>query len=512
MTGEAPHVVIHCNAGGGYGMGHLMRSLAVAQEAERQGWRVSIAGDVDESGVALAGRLAPQVTVVAISRQAQSESLTEAIEQLDPHLIHVDSYWPESDAARVAGVPLSNMQDGSFGVREANLGIDANCGAETWIENPSRTQMHLAGASATVVRDSVRRERDRSTPTNEPKRVLIVLGGTDPHQVTPLVLDALNAIRTRWDLTVISPASIRTDVEAAAISSKHNVTVLDFVDDLPALARQHDAAITAAGTSVWDFACMGVPMGLVCVTENQRRGYEASIAARIGLAVSEFPHESMHSGILTFEELVESTAARVEMAETGRRVVDGLGAWRIVSAWNELSSETDQAPPSQANTYPAVTARRATEADASVLFDWRNDPIARASSRSTAELVWEDHLAWVTRVLDDPRRLLLIAELDGEPAGTVRWDQHTDLDWEVSISVAPGNRGLGLGRAVLDAGEALLRRQRSTVRMLAGIHRDNSASRRLFQRAGYLPHFPEDEAGFHTLAKLIVDSHGPHDS
>ena len=35
------HVLIHCNAGLQFGMGHLMRSLALADEAARQGWQVN---------------------------------------------------------------------------------------------------------------------------------------------------------------------------------------------------------------------------------------------------------------------------------------------------------------------------------------------------------------------------------------------------------------------------------------------------------------------------------------
>jgi RimJ/RimL family protein N-acetyltransferase len=124
----------------------------------------------------------------------------------------------------------------------------------------------------------------------------------------------------------------------------------------------------------------------------------------------------------------------------------------------------------------------ATEADSALLLAWRNDSQTRAWSRTTDPVSPADHETWLTRVLADPDRRLLVAELDGKPVGTVRFDRDGGA-WEVSITVAPEARGRRLAVPILLAAERAL--APATVR--ANVHRDNAASLALFERAGYRP-------------------------
>ena len=83
---------------------------------------------------------------------------------------------------------------------------------------------------------------------------------------------------------------------------------------------------------------------------------------------------------------------------------------------------------------------------------------------------------------------------------TCRWDRRSVTDWEISITVAPDARGRGVaGRALAAAQRALI--APDPVRMIAVVHEQNAASRRVFERAGYLPLDPPDEAGFLSLSR-----------
>ena len=131
-------------------------------------------------------------------------------------------------------------------------------------------------------------------------------------------------------------------------------------------------------------------------------------------------------------------------------------------------------------------ARDATESDAELLLDWRNDPQTRVGSRSTEPIAFEQHLTWLRGVLASKSRSLFVVEADGEPVGTVRFDRESESgSWEVSITVAPKHRGRGLSGAVLAAGERILTQRHHVASVLAVVHRDNAASAALFQRAGY---------------------------
>ncbi|WP_337187550.1 GNAT family N-acetyltransferase [Phenylobacterium sp.] len=129
-----------------------------------------------------------------------------------------------------------------------------------------------------------------------------------------------------------------------------------------------------------------------------------------------------------------------------------------------------------------VAVRRATAADAMDVLAWRNDPLTRAMSRDTGEVGEAAHRAWFATALADPRRTLLIGEADGAKVGMVRFDRGPDPEGEteVSINLAPGQRGRGLSRPLLLAALAEVDGE-----VWAEVREANLASVRLFEGAGF---------------------------
>lgn len=484
-------VLIHCNAGHDYGMGHLMRSLALAAEAEVHGWSVFLAGDLNTRAVQLATKLAPRAELSRTGPDV-GPALSRIADQYRPNILHLDTYWlRESDLPHGTHL-ISNMQDGQFGRRRADITIDANLGAEHWQTEHRSGTARLLGIDAAVVRRQVLEARDARrarTRSIGHRRVLVVLGGTDATNLTGRVLDALVRLKTPLVLTVIGSANLG----ATADGTHHEISLRPFVEDLPALAATQDLVISAAGTSVWDFACIGVPMALVCAVDNQRAGYESAIDAEIAAPLG-FSNDGKVSGISDLNRIVQDEAWLVAAEERLRATVDGLGAWRIVSSWKQVLRIPPRIRPTS-----RLSSRRAKLADAELLFQWRNDEATRTSSRSGNPLEWGEHIDWLERSLNDASRQLYLIEEDATALGTVRWDRVAS-GWEASITVAPGARGKGLGSKILDAGEKSLVADAPS-RLVATIHNKNLASRGLFARAGYLPLYPADSCGFAKYAR-----------
>jgi len=130
---------------------------------------------------------------------------------------------------------------------------------------------------------------------------------------------------------------------------------------------------------------------------------------------------------------------------------------------------------------PSVTLRRASDADAQILFDWRNDPDTRRNSRHSEAVGWDDHRRWLSAALARSDRTLLIAELAGEPVGTVRLDRGAE-GCELSWTVAPRWRGRGVGRTMVqkaaeESGAAVL---------LAAVREGNLSSARIAEGCGFI--------------------------
>lgn len=111
-----------------------------------------------------------------------------------------------------------------------------------------------------------------------------------------------------------------------------------------------------------------------------------------------------------------------------------------------------------------------------MLLAWRNDPLTREASVNADLVAWESHVDWLSALLENPGRTLLVAQTD-RPVGAVRIDRGDEV--EMSWTVAPDARGQGHGRAMVAAaapeGPAV-----------AYIKRTNGASQRIASAAGFV--------------------------
>jgi RimJ/RimL family protein N-acetyltransferase len=119
--------------------------------------------------------------------------------------------------------------------------------------------------------------------------------------------------------------------------------------------------------------------------------------------------------------------------------------------------------------------RPASMADARRLFEWRNDPITREMSIAQDEVEWSSHVQWLARRLERDEPELFIAEVEGRPVGTVRFD-----NGEVSFTVAPEERGKGVATAMLKLAHAM------RGPCVAKIKATNIASLRAAENAGHV--------------------------
>jgi len=131
-----------------------------------------------------------------------------------------------------------------------------------------------------------------------------------------------------------------------------------------------------------------------------------------------------------------------------------------------------------------IRVRRAVAGDADLLLEWANDPATRAASLSSGSIARSEHVAWLDRVVGDQRTGLWIGFVGERPVGQVRVALDEAGDGEVSISVAPGERGHGLAVPLLEAGLNAAT-DLGVTEFVAHVRPENEPSRRLFDRAGF---------------------------
>lgn len=520
-------VLLRCDGGPGIGVGHVMRCLAIAEEATARGHEVSLAGVVEGELLTAALHRSGLSLHPVPGRLGATGDLPDQEVWAAHDVIHVDSYTVSGDVLGSLGSgprpTLSIMHDGHDGRRPSDIAIDPTLGAE-WAPRPTDVTWSLRGSRWVPLRPSVRmlQRPEGSAPAR--LRVVVVMGGADPARCAPDALTAVQAaassLGAEVDVTVVASPETRDRLDASAAQAEGTVTVIEPTPELAAHLARADLVVSAAGTTVWELCAMRVPMALVCVVDNQRTGYEEVLRRGMARGLGTPADLRGAEATATLARLLADPAARAELARTADEVVDGLGAWRIVSAWETAVAAARPGTDARSGgsgrhtasdgggDTPSLSLRPATVGDAELLLEWRNDAATRAASRSSEPIALEQHLRWLESTVARDDRHLLVASDEAGPVGTVRWDREAPGEWEVSITVATSRRGTGLARVLLRSGEQWLAEAAGRGEVdelttyLAVVHEDNTASLRLFTRAGYLPDTPATGEGFARYLKL----------
>ena len=133
--------------------------------------------------------------------------------------------------------------------------------------------------------------------------------------------------------------------------------------------------------------------------------------------------------------------------------------------------------------------RHATPSDARTVWAWRNNPEVRAVSFQSAPIEWPDHESWYQRRLADPAcEIFILTDPRGQDVGQVRLERiPARTEFVLSICMAPGMRGRGLGTALIESVCRRIRRRERHVAIRAIIKPANTASQTAFRKAGFVP-------------------------
>jgi RimJ/RimL family protein N-acetyltransferase len=95
-----------------------------------------------------------------------------------------------------------------------------------------------------------------------------------------------------------------------------------------------------------------------------------------------------------------------------------------------------------------IALRLANIKDFYILLTWRNDIETRKVSHNILKVTLEEHLSWLTEILQNNDRKLYIAEENTVPVGTVRTD-FSNNEYKLSWAIAPNYRNRGIAKKMV---------------------------------------------------------------
>ena len=478
--GRDPVMLVRVDAGESLGFGHAMRCLALAQAwCGRGGDAVFVMAETRpqmESRIRAEGCGLTRLPVGTGSHEDATETARRAAEVRASWVV-LDGYRFGAQYQRhirAEGNRVLVIDDaGRLGGWDAELIVDQNLGAteEVYRGRDPASRLLLGPRFAMLRREFLQWQEWRRSIPPVARTVLITFGGGEAADLT---LQAVRALAGTDDgpreATVVVGGSpgVRETVQRAIDEAGLAVRVEHDTNDMPALMAWADVGLTAAGSTVWEAAFMGLPSLLVIRAPNQRP--IAHALERAGVATLTGPAEAVSPAVLSqsLTALAQDPDRRGEMARRGRELVDGDGAARVVMAMRG----------------DPLRLRPAREGDRHLLWEWANDPEVRAVSFGQDPIPWDSHVGWFEARLRDPSCIFYVGVDENDvPVGQIRFDREGD-GVVVSVSVGREQRGRGYGRLLIELGSQKVHDATGSA-IRAYVKPGNQVSARTFQKAGY---------------------------
>jgi len=490
------NLLIRADASVGMGTGHVMRCLALAQAWQDAGGRAFFA--MAESTPAIDARLAAeQFEAISISEKPENMGVTiDLAGQRKAEWVVLDGYQFSSDSQRALksqGLKVLAVDDcGQAGRCVADAVLDQNVSAAEarYGDREPYTRLLLGPRYALLRREFVAwRHWAREVPLH-PRRILVVMGGSDPQNVTSRVIQALEfADGNQVGTTIVVGSSNPhfTELQQAAARSKAKLQLVRDPQSLPDLMADADVAISAAGSTCWELCLLGLPALLIDIAPNQTALARELHQRRCAIYLGD-PSVAPQTIAQQLHSLIASQQCRKTLSQNCRELVDGNGARRVVSALREGK---------------CMWLRPLTGQDSSLLFEWVNDPEVRAVSFSSEDVTWQAHSQWFEKKLASiatgESAIFVAEDEDGTPIGQIRFDSRTDGEWEVDVSLSAAVRGRGFGGELIRRGVRIMREKGNAGRVHAFVKPSNAASVKAFERSAFRRQGAESVAGHDTV-------------
>lgn len=164
------------------------------------------------------------------------------------------------------------------------------------------------------------------------QHLLVTLGGADPYQLMSPILQTLDAIPGEWAISAIIGPFFAHPQKLTAVVQKmrHPITPVYAPETVCDLMGDVDLAVSAAGQTLYELACVGCPTVAFSVADNQEGQLGAFAQAGFVHSVGGVDQADLIEKIgCAVSRLLQDPTERMRMSQIGQRMVDGRGALRV---------------------------------------------------------------------------------------------------------------------------------------------------------------------------------------
>ena len=340
-----PRVLFRVDGGSEMGMGHVYRSLAVAEALTDIVSHADVCflmradhpegvQHISSSGYAVRVVPGPKVDPAQSGGEASSlETVVDVIRDYSPNIIVNDQPFLEESYLRALarlGASTINLVDSLDDIeRPQNL---ASIIIATMQEGDVELDDYHAGPAYAILRESFRKKNGEAAAARDgrSRRVLLSFGGADPQNLTQKVLSALDGLEDLEISVVLGPAyAFREELELQLADMASRPRVLRNVEHMADTLHEADLVLCSGGMTVFEIAALGRPGIVLCQNARERERMESfaryGTILHLGLG-TEVSAETIRERAVG---LLNDAESRRRMGDAGAKLVDAQGTHRV---------------------------------------------------------------------------------------------------------------------------------------------------------------------------------------
>lgn len=359
----------------------------------------------------------------------------------------------------------------------------------------SSNSILLSGPEYVILRDPFRAVK-REGISNEVKRVLIMMGGTDIRGLTPLIIDNICRNMLNIEFNIVTGSEDLEKIKSQ-ISETNNITFHNNLDaaQMMELMMSSDLAITGAGQTIYELLATQTPFIAVQVIENQENNIKSLLKYNPEQIVLRYDDSDFLSNMNKALELFSNFEYRKNYTREYTDLVDGYGSRRIVDYLFKNGNKENK-----------INLRKVKSEDIKEVFDLSNKDYVRRYSINKDKIEWADHVKWFDLILDDKTTVFyVVTDKNDSFLGQIRY-KITENSAIVSISLSEKLKGKGLSKKILSKSiKKIFDEEKSVKDIIAFVSADNIASKKIFEGLNFRR--LKDEDG---MMKLILKKEDFH--
>jgi UDP-2,4-diacetamido-2,4,6-trideoxy-beta-L-altropyranose hydrolase len=332
-------IAIRVDGSSDIGMGHIMRCLALSQALSDRGAKVIFICR-KSSPAAIRKIRSNGINCHSIksagNEKADWDASYKILRRENAQALIVDHYglrYCYHSKTRQAGYKLITIVDQPL-LRKYVADILVNQNVES---NPKgynflpETKILFGPRYALLRKQFLNFARRRRNYKNKTKfRVLITLGGADPANQTLKVLKAAVRVPQISNCTVVLGMAFKHGTSIKDFCIKHQQTIpLESPPSMPKLMVGADFAISAAGTTCYELAYMGLPNLALVLAPNQKDIASGLESLGVSKNLGYYSKATIRSIRHEIEKLITMPEEMTIMSREGKRLIDGKGSQRL---------------------------------------------------------------------------------------------------------------------------------------------------------------------------------------